>query len=116
MSASRSPTLRPARASATARFTDTVDFPTPPFPEDTAMTFLTPGRSGVPPGGGMFTGEDMTGSGDHRLQTPLVFTAGIGADDLVDHLTVLEDEDRGDAPDRVLHGEIRVRIDVHLRH
>jgi hypothetical protein len=28
---------------ATAKFTETVDFPTPPFPLLTAMTCLTPG-------------------------------------------------------------------------
>ena len=37
-SASSSPTLWPARANATARFTVTVDFPTPPLPEETPMT------------------------------------------------------------------------------
>ena len=45
MSASRSPTLAPSIASATARFTDTVLLPTPPLPEATAMMFLTPGTS-----------------------------------------------------------------------
>src|SRR5512134_105174 len=37
MSASIIPTRCPASASATARFTATVDFPTPPFPDETAM-------------------------------------------------------------------------------
>ena len=31
------PTFLPIFASATARFTVTVDFPTPPFPDETAM-------------------------------------------------------------------------------
>src|SRR5574341_776478 len=46
MSASSSPTLAPALARATARFTLTVDLPTPPFPEAMATLFLTPG---IPP-------------------------------------------------------------------
>src|SRR5580693_52881 len=37
MSASIKPTLDPDRPSATARFTATVDLPTPPLPIDTAM-------------------------------------------------------------------------------
>ncbi len=45
MSASRRPTVAPARASATARFTAIVLLPTPPLPDATAMTFLTPGTS-----------------------------------------------------------------------
>src|SRR6476620_5125474 len=44
MSASSSPTLAPAWASATARLTLTVLLPTPPLPDPTAMTFLTFGR------------------------------------------------------------------------
>src|ERR1039457_788015 len=38
MSASMIPTRLPVCASATARFTVTVDFPTPPLPELTAIT------------------------------------------------------------------------------
>ena len=38
MSASISPTTKPSRARATARFTVTEDFPTPPFPEAMATT------------------------------------------------------------------------------
>jgi hypothetical protein len=30
-----------------ARFDDTVDLPTPPLPENTAMMFFTPGKIGV---------------------------------------------------------------------
>jgi hypothetical protein len=37
MSASTKPTLRPIRASATARLAETVDLPTPPLPLATAM-------------------------------------------------------------------------------
>jgi hypothetical protein len=40
-SASRIPALNPLRANAKARLTATVDFPTPPFAEDTAITLLT---------------------------------------------------------------------------
>src|SRR6266699_3491231 len=43
MSASSSPTLAPLTPSAQARFIATVDLPTPPFPEATAITCLTPG-------------------------------------------------------------------------
>src|SRR5215469_8360297 len=58
-SASSKPTLWPSFASARARFTATVVFPTPPFPLATATRFLIPGiawRSGICPGivpGGM---------------------------------------------------------------
>src|SRR6266853_97463 len=45
MSASSRPTLAPLRPRAQARLIATVDFPTPPFPEATAMTCLTPGRT-----------------------------------------------------------------------
>ncbi len=45
MSASRRPTLAPAWARATARLTLTVLLPTPPLPDATAITFLTPGSS-----------------------------------------------------------------------
>src|SRR6266581_1331024 len=44
MSASRSPTSAPLLRSAAARLTATVDLPTPPLPEATAMVCLTPGR------------------------------------------------------------------------
>ena len=44
MSASSSPTVAPAWASATARLTLTVLLPTPPLPDATAMMFLTPGH------------------------------------------------------------------------
>ena len=46
MSASTSPTLAPVSRSARARLTATVDFPTPPFPEDTAMVCFTSGMRG----------------------------------------------------------------------
>ncbi len=42
MSASRSPTRAPCPDSARARFTATVDLPTPPLLEATAMMFFTP--------------------------------------------------------------------------
>ena len=41
MSASRMPTRFPSRAMATASMEVTVDLPTPPLPDTTAMTFLT---------------------------------------------------------------------------
>ncbi|MCY1310390.1 hypothetical protein D9M70_605720 [compost metagenome] len=43
ISASRIPTLAPAFLSAIARLAVTVDFPTPPFPEEMAIMFFTPG-------------------------------------------------------------------------
>src|SRR5919204_1191967 len=46
MSASSRPTLAPDSRSDAARFTATVDLPTPPLPEPTAMTCLTPGIAG----------------------------------------------------------------------
>ena len=48
MSASSRPTRRPCAASATARFTAVVDFPTPPLPEATATIFDTSGSSIAP--------------------------------------------------------------------
>src|SRR3989449_7329576 len=45
MSASMRPTRWPACASATARFTDTVDFPTPPLPDEIAITLPRCGSS-----------------------------------------------------------------------
>ena len=47
-SASARPTLYPRRARATARFTDTVDFPTPPFPEAIPMICFTLATSSKP--------------------------------------------------------------------
>ena len=41
MSASRMPTRFPSLAMATASMALTVDLPTPPLPETTAMTFFT---------------------------------------------------------------------------
>ena len=55
MSASSRPIRRPPRASATARFTATVDLPTPPLPDATPMTLRTCGigwGSGTARGGG----------------------------------------------------------------
>src|SRR5213082_2803100 len=50
MSASRRPTRAPSWARATARLTDTVLFPTPPFPLPTRITLRTLGtRSGPVP-------------------------------------------------------------------
>src|SRR2546430_1684383 len=56
MSASMSPTRWPARASATARFAETVDLPTPPLPDEMASTVprwwssTGVGGGGTPPG------------------------------------------------------------------
>src|SRR5208283_3567113 len=50
MSASSSPTLKPRRASASARLTESVVLPTPPLPEPTAMMELTPGIACGPSG------------------------------------------------------------------
>src|ERR1700730_4009799 len=47
MSASRSPTRSPMAARPSARLTATVDLPTPPLPEATAMIERTPGTSGL---------------------------------------------------------------------
>src|SRR5882672_1244095 len=45
MSASSSPTLAPLRPSAQARLIATVDLPTPPLPDATAIACLTPGMT-----------------------------------------------------------------------
>ena len=42
MSASNNPTLAPNDFKAKAKFTDMVDLPTPPIPEETAIIFFTP--------------------------------------------------------------------------
>src|SRR2546423_6623306 len=47
-----SPPRGPRRASATARFAETVDFPTPPLPEETATTCPRLGSSTGVGGGG----------------------------------------------------------------
>uniref|UniRef100_W8C0A8 Uncharacterized protein n=1 Tax=Ceratitis capitata TaxID=7213 RepID=W8C0A8_CERCA len=44
ISASNNPTRFPILARLTARFTATVDFPTPPFPEATTTISVTPGK------------------------------------------------------------------------
>src|SRR5215216_3393696 len=44
MSASRMPVFSPSAAKPSARLQEVVDLPTPPLPEATAMTCLTPGR------------------------------------------------------------------------
>src|SRR5262245_56464984 len=51
MSPSRMPTRLPRRARASARLTETVVLPTPPFPAPTAITFLAPGSGGRPVSG-----------------------------------------------------------------
>src|SRR5437899_3055244 len=43
MSASRMPVFNPSAAKPSARLQEVVDLPTPPLPEATAMTCLTPG-------------------------------------------------------------------------
>ena len=48
MSASTRPASAPSRASATARLTATVDLPTPPLLEATAIRFLTPATGSGP--------------------------------------------------------------------
>ena len=47
-SQSQSPTRAPVAAKATARFAATVDFPTPPLPDATAITRFTPGIDDFP--------------------------------------------------------------------
>src|SRR5437588_12160695 len=43
MSASRMPAFRPSAAKPSARLQEVVDLPTPPLPDATAITCLTPG-------------------------------------------------------------------------
>src|SRR6058998_1417441 len=63
MSASMSPTRWPCRASATARFTETVDFPTPPLPDETATTLPRLGSSTGVGGGGTAPGAGRAPGG-----------------------------------------------------
>src|SRR5881296_1838566 len=44
MSASSNPTVYPSERSASERFVETVDLPTPPFPDATAILYRTPSR------------------------------------------------------------------------
>src|SRR2546422_2568580 len=60
-SASMMPTRAPVLASARARLADTVDFPTPPLPLATGITFLTDGMS-----------RSLTGPGDPRTRAVIV--------------------------------------------
>src|SRR5437773_8467596 len=56
------PTAAPIWESATARLTATVDFPTPPFPEETAMVWRTSGiNSALRPGPGGGAGAATAG-------------------------------------------------------
>ena len=48
MSASSRPTRAPSAASASARLTAVVLLPTPPLPDDTAITLATPGSRATP--------------------------------------------------------------------
>ncbi len=48
MSASSRPTRAPSAESASARLTAVVLLPTPPLPDDTAITLATPGSSATP--------------------------------------------------------------------
>src|SRR4029453_18998689 len=63
MSASRMPVFSPSAAKPSARLQEVVDLPTPPLPEATAITCLTPGMPAAldvarpwRPGGGADTG------------------------------------------------------------
>src|SRR6266566_3232613 len=60
-SASMIPTRAPVLASARARLAETVDFPTPPLPLATGITFLTDGTS-----------RSLTGPGDPRTRAVIV--------------------------------------------
>ena len=64
MSASTNPTRAPALASATAMFEATVDLPTPPLLEATAMMFLTPSMGFWPS-----FGEDARTLAPHSMAT-----------------------------------------------
>ena len=65
MSASSKPVLQPSAASAAARFTATVDLPTPPLPEATAILWRTPGMVGG-------FGVGLTGGAAHELRAQSV--------------------------------------------
>ena len=70
MSASSSPTLSPLCASATARFTATVDLPTPPLPEATAITAFTSGSRGAACGAAGGRGRFLRGQHDGGILHP----------------------------------------------
>src|SRR6266576_809798 len=62
MSASISPTRWPSRASAAARFAETVDFPTPPLPLEIARTLPRCGSSSGVGGAGGAGGRSLSGT------------------------------------------------------
>src|SRR5438552_19160745 len=68
------PTWAPASASAKARFTATVDLPTPPLPDDTAIVCLTSGVKSAycarPPAGAWPCGWLCAPGGDRRAREP----------------------------------------------
>src|SRR3954464_14555831 len=63
MSASSTPILRPCARSARARLQAVVDLPTPPLPEATAMTCVTPGMIWAR-GEGACAGRPGAGAGE----------------------------------------------------
>jgi hypothetical protein len=69
MSPSMMPTRLPQRANATARFTATVVFPTPPLPAPTAMTFFTP-SIGARPASGPATARTLADICTSTASTP----------------------------------------------
>src|SRR3954470_13730040 len=77
MSASINPTRFPDCASVTARFTATVDLPTPPLPDETAMMRPSSGNgTGVGALGRGWAGGVMTGSGAGDVGTSGVRDVG----------------------------------------
>src|SRR2546429_2602471 len=71
MSASMSPTRWPCRASATAKLAETVDFPTPPLPDEIASTLPRFGSSTGVGGGGTAPGAGRVPSCRDRKSTRL---------------------------------------------
>src|SRR2546426_62822 len=78
MSASMRPTRRPWRASAAARFTETLDLPTPPLPEETASTLPRCGNSTGVGGGGTGGGGGGGGFPGARDLPPPPLRGGAG--------------------------------------
>src|ERR1051325_1940815 len=69
MSASTSPVLAPIFPRAMARFVETVDFPTPPFPDATAIIFLTADKDSEPVFPLFFTDESRITSTSNEGST-----------------------------------------------
>ncbi len=79
-SASSSPVLAPLAASASARFAETVDLPTPPLPEATGMTLRTPSIEPLPEAAAGFALAELVSSAETLAEGSADCTAPSASD------------------------------------